>query len=72
MQVWELITQLSKCPAGANVSIGVNATMNVDADSFEIDGGEVSIRSSKDVECCQGNGNTDWLSNLVATNEGSE
>ena len=70
MQVWELMSKLSKCPAGAIVTIGVNATMNVDADEFEfsVDGG-ANIRSSRDVECAKDDGDIEWLSALVACDE---
>lgn len=66
MKVWELIASLSKCPAGADVNVGISATLNVGATDFEFDDGEVSIRSSNDVECCKDNGDTAWLSRLVA------
>lgn len=66
MKVWELIAELSKCPAGAEVNVGINATLNVGATDFEFDDGHVAIRSSNDVECCKENGDTEWLSTLVS------
>ena len=70
MQVWELISRLSKCPAGAAVTVGVCATLNAEADEFDFteDSG-VSIRSSLDVECVKHDGDTVWLSELVAEDE---
>lgn len=64
MKVWELIAKLNDCPAGANVNVGVHATLNVTADSFEIDGSEVCIRADADVEIAMSNGDTEWLSSL--------
>jgi hypothetical protein len=55
---------LHDCPAGATVNVGVHATMNAVADSFEIDDNEVCIRSDKDVEVGMANGQTEWLSTL--------
>ena len=67
MQVWQLMEQLSKCPAGANVNVGITSTLNVPADSFDCDDNEVSIRSSSDVEVCDDNGDTQRLSSLTST-----
>lgn len=66
MKVWELIAKLSDCPAGAEVNVGISSTLNVGATDFEFDDGQVAIRSSRDVECCKDNGDTEWLSTLVA------
>ena len=69
MKVWELIAKLSECPAGATVNVGIWQTMNVEANEFERDGIEVIIRSSEDVKVCSDNGDTVWLSSLIAVEE---
>lgn len=69
MKVWELIAKLSECPAGAEVNVGINATLNVGATDFEFNDGQVAIRSSSDVECCMDNGDAEWLSTLVANED---
>lgn len=66
MKVWELIAKLSECPAGANVNVGIAQTLNVAADDFAYEDGEVSIRASGDVEVCNDDGDTVWLSSLCA------
>lgn len=69
MKVWELIAKLSECPAGANINVGVSSTLNASADTFERDDNEVIIRSSEDVEVCDDDGDTVWLSSLTASDE---
>lgn len=69
MKVWELIAELSKCPAGANVNVGISQTLNAPANQFECEDGEVNIRSTEDVEVCDDDGNTRWLSSLLSSEE---
>ena len=69
MKVWELIAKLSECPAGATVNVGISQTINVEANVFERDENEVIIRSSEDVEVCNDNGDTVWLSSLLEVEE---
>jgi len=64
MKVWELIAKLSECPAGANVNVGIAQTLNVEADEFVCEDGEVSLRSSADVEVTKDNSETVWLSRM--------
>lgn len=45
---------------------GIAQTLNVAADDFAYEDGEVSIRASGDVEVCKDDGDTVWLSSLCA------
>ena len=69
MKVWELIAELSKCPAGANVNVGISQTLNSPASQFESEDGEVNIRSTEDVEICNDDGNTVWLSSVCSSDD---
>ena len=68
MQNWELMAKLGRCPASANVSVGVGTTLNAIADEFDFqtDGnGQVIIRSSEDVRVQMDNGDDVLLSDLT-------
>ena len=69
MKVWELMAKLSECQAGATVNVGINATLDSEADCLEVNDDRVSIRASADVEVGMTNGDIEWLSTLADNGE---
>jgi len=68
------MAKLAKCPAGADVNVGISLTLNVAATDFEYEegDGEVNIRSREDVEVACQSGCTTRLSVLADDCEGEE
>lgn len=67
MKVWEVISFLSKLPAGDEVCISIGPSSSVTVDTVDADDGFAFLRSSDDPEIELDNGDTAPLSYLIAT-----
>lgn len=72
MKVWELMQELSKAPAGADVKVDLTATMQADCDgTFRSE--DLFLIQGGDAEVIDSNGDSmGWLSSISEASDDSE